>query len=81
MLTFDEFLEANGERLLMEARNRCSAHSPLSKPLHDRLVQLLRVYILVGGMPEVVDKWVETKDFLKCQDSVNIHTEHPVLTL
>lgn len=67
-MTFDEFLEANGEILLMEARNRCSANSPLSKPLHDRLVQLLRVYILVGGMPEVVDKWVETKDFLKCQE-------------
>ena len=67
-MTFDEFLEAAGETLLMDARNRCSAKAPLPQPLHDRLVQLFRIYILVGGMPEVVDKWVETNDFLKCQE-------------
>ena len=67
-MTFDEFLEAAGETLLMEARNRCSAKAPLPQPLHDRLVQMFRIYILVGGMPEVVDKWVETNNFLKCQE-------------
>ncbi len=68
-MTFDEFLEATGEILLMEARNRCSAVSPLPKPLHERLIQMFRVYILVGGMPEVVAKWVSTNDFIKCQET------------
>ena len=67
-MTFDEFLKANGEQLLMEARNQASALTPLSEPLHDKLVKLLRTYMLVGGMPEVVGKWVNTHDFLQCQE-------------
>ena len=67
-MTFDEFLLANGENLLMEARNQASATSPLPEPLHDKLVQLLRTFMLVGGMPESVVKWVETHDYLQCQE-------------
>lgn len=67
-MTFDEFLMANGENLLMEARNQASATSPLPEPLHDKLVQLVRTFMLVGGMPESVAKWVETNDYLQCQE-------------
>ena len=61
-MTFDEFLLANDERLLMEARNQASPASPLPTPLHDKLTSLLRTFMLVGGMPESVVKWVETHD-------------------
>ena len=67
-MTFDEFLLANGENLLMEARDQARATSPLPEPLHDKLVQLLRTFMLVGGMPESVVKWVETHDYLQCQE-------------
>ncbi|MBR4197429.1 MAG: ATP-binding protein [Bacteroidales bacterium] len=67
-MTFDEFLMANGENLLMEARNEASATSPLPAPLHEKLVQLLRTFILVGGMPESVARWIETTDYLQCQE-------------
>ncbi|NDV59695.1 ATP-binding protein [Bacteroides sp. 519] len=67
-MTFDEFLKANGEHLLMEVRNQASPVNPISEPLHDKLVKLLRAYMLVGGMPEVVSKWVDTHDFLQCQE-------------
>ena len=67
-MTFDEFLLANGENLLMVARDQASATSPLPEPLHDKLVQLLRTFMLVGGMPESVVKWVETHDYLQCQE-------------
>ena len=67
-MTFDEFLLANGERLLMEARNQASPASPLPTPLHDKLTSLLRTFMLVGGMPESVVKWVETHDYLQCQE-------------
>ncbi|MCM1067085.1 MAG: ATP-binding protein [Muribaculaceae bacterium] len=67
-MTFDEFLIANGEQLLLNIRNTSSVARPLPEPLHLRLVELLRAYILVGGMPEVVDKWVETHDYLKCSE-------------
>ncbi|MBR2254149.1 MAG: AAA family ATPase [Prevotella sp.] len=67
-MTFDEFLMANGEQLLMDARNEASASEPLPQPLYDKLVGLMRTYILVGGMPEAVAKWVETRDYLACQE-------------
>lgn len=67
-MTFDEFLTANGEQLLLDARNKASAASPLSTPLYDKIVSLYRTYMLVGGMPEAVSKWVETHDYLKCQE-------------
>lgn len=60
---FDEFLEANGERLLMDARDQATPALPLSTPLHNKLVDLVRTYLLVGGMPEVVAKWATTHDF------------------
>ena len=67
-MTFDEFLMANGETLLLEARNHASPASPLPTPLHDKLTSLIRTFMLVGGMPEAVAKWVETHDFLQCQE-------------
>lgn len=66
-MTFDEFLSANSGQLLMQARDK-SAGTPLAQVLHDKLVGLLRTYMLVGGMPEVVAKWVETKDYIQCQE-------------
>ena len=58
-MTFDEFLRACGETLLLEARNSATAEAPLPLPLY---------YMLVGGMPEVVAKWVATRDYLACQE-------------
>lgn len=67
-MTFDEFLKANGEDLLLQERNQATISNPLSEPLHNKLVNLFRIYILVGGMPAVVSKWVSTHDFLQCQE-------------
>lgn len=67
-MSFDEFLEADGETLLLEARNQASPTSPLPTPLHDKLTSLIRTFMLIGGMPESVAKWVETHDYLQCQE-------------
>lgn len=67
-MTFDEFLLANGGHLLLEARNQATLTQPLPEPLHLKLIELFRTYILVGGMPEVVAKWVDKHDYLACQE-------------
>ena len=67
-MTFDEFLRACSETLLLEARNSATAEAPLPLPLYEKLVGLFRSYMLVGGMPEVVAKWVATRDYLACQE-------------
>ena len=67
-MTFDEFLLANGEQLLLEARGQANIDAPLPAPLHEKLIGLMRTFMLVGGMPESVVKWVQTHDFLQCQE-------------
>ena len=67
-MTFDEFLLANGEDILLEQRQNASPSNPLPDILHEKLVGLLRSFMLVGGMPEAVAKWVETHDYLQCQE-------------
>lgn len=67
-MTFDEFLQANGEQLLIEARNHCSPDAILPEALYDKIVGLFRTYMLVGGMPEAVARWISTHDFLQCQE-------------
>lgn len=67
-MTFDEYLEANGETLLLDIKCKASPEQPLSEPLHDKLTALVRSYFLVGGMPEVVAKWVDTHDYIQCQE-------------
>jgi hypothetical protein len=67
-MTFDEFLMANGEDLLIETRDNATSATPLPTPLHNKLVNYMRTYMLVGGMPEVVAKWAETHDYLQCQE-------------
>lgn len=67
-MSFDEFLMANGEDLLLKERNKASFELGLPETLHNKFVSLFRTYLLVGGMPEVVDKWVETHDYIQCQE-------------
>ena len=67
-MSFDEFLLANGEQLLLDARGQANFDAPLPAPLHEKLIGLMRTFMLVGGMPESVVKWVQTHDFLQCQE-------------
>ena len=66
-MTFDEFLTANGMTALLAQRRAAAVEAPLLQPLHEKLVEYLRTYLLVGGMPEAVAQWVETHDYLRCQ--------------
>ena len=67
-MTFDEFLLANGQQLLIEVRNQSSSKNPLPDALHDKMVEYFRTYMIVGGMPEAVSSRVESHDFIKCQE-------------
>lgn len=70
-MTFDEFLWANGEERLMALRDQATYSSPLPEVFHNKLVDFFRMYMLVGGFPEVVMKWVETGDYHACQVTLN----------
>ncbi|MFI4937369.1 MAG: ATP-binding protein [Candidatus Berkiellales bacterium] len=65
-MSFMEFLAAIKQNLLIEAIMSHSVHEQLSEPIHQKLLEYLGVYMIVGGMPEVVNAWVETKDIIEC---------------
>jgi len=64
-MTFLEFLDAMGEsryrKLLQDIKNP----NPLTGAFHSHLIDLLRRYFMVGGMPEPVQHFSETGNFLE----------------
>ncbi len=65
-LSFFEFLHAAKKDMLCEAI--CNGQWDVLAPFHEELLALLRNYLFVGGMPEVVKKWVETNDFFEARE-------------
>ncbi|MGV8138447.1 MAG: ATP-binding protein [Mangrovibacterium sp.] len=65
--SFEEFLQAQGLGALVEEKNNASVEKPLPLALHRRLTDLLRTFLLVGGMPESVRIWIEKTDYLQCR--------------
>lgn len=65
--SFDEFLLANGEELLQNAKRKASPENPLAEPLHNKLLEYLKRFLIIGGMPEVVAHYVQGKNLNDCQ--------------
>ena len=64
-MDMEEFMIACGESALVEQIKKCFAEDkPLPSALHDAAMQLYRQYLIVGGMPECVMQFVETKDYI-----------------
>ncbi len=65
-LDFEEFLWAMGNDTLMPFLKDCFlAHSPLGNVLHRKAMDYFRQYLLVGGMPQAVQEYIESRDFVK----------------
>jgi predicted AAA+ superfamily ATPase len=61
-LDFEEFLWANGisEQVIDLLQNSLEQCSPVPEPIHNRMRELLLQYTVIGGMPEVVQRFVDT---------------------
>ena len=62
-MTFAEYLIAAGHDLLARALPTLSAPYAASAPVHDKILGELRKYLLVGGMPEAVYRFLENGSF------------------
>ncbi len=65
-MSFHEFAEALGERSLLDLLAGADADQPLEEPFHRRLVDYVRTYQLVGGMPAIVEAYVTYRDLNRC---------------
>lgn len=64
-MDMEEFLLALGEEELVGRIKKCFAENvSLPSALHDKAMALYRQYIVVGGMPECVEQFVNTKDYI-----------------
>lgn len=57
-LTFEEFLKAKNENKLLEIYHTV----PLKEFAHSKLLNLFHQYTLIGGMPEIIQKYINNED-------------------
>jgi uncharacterized protein len=69
--SFLEFLEANGNLLLWEAVKKSNLQNRLDEVIHNKVIDLLKLFLIIGGMPESVATYMREKDILKCQTVLN----------
>lgn len=69
-LDFEEFLWANGydDSLNKELLNNMIEQSPISVVTFEKLNKLFIDYVILGGMPEVVSKYIESSSFSKTRE-------------
>lgn len=62
-MDMEEFMLALGEEsLVKQIRNSFDTDTPLPSALHDAAMNIYRQYLVVGGMPECVMQYVQTRD-------------------
>ncbi len=65
-MDFEEFCWAMGDEALMPLVRGCfEARKPMGQALHRKAMDLFRQYLLVGGMPQAVAAYAESRDFEK----------------
>ncbi len=63
-MDFEEFLWALGEDSLMQFVEDCFVKKQaVGAALHRKLMDYLRLYMIVGGMPQAVNEYVESREF------------------
>lgn len=72
-LDFEEFLYANGMHTsaIAALRKKFENLESLDEPLHNKLMDLFRKYLLVGGMPDAVNTYLAEKNIRLVRDIQN----------
>lgn len=74
-MDMEEFMLALGENDLVEQiKESFRTDTPMPSALHEAAMQLYRQYLVVGGMPECVVQFAETKDYILIR-----HTQDTIL--
>lgn len=71
-MDFEEFLIANGNKGLIDEIYKCyNSNIPMDSMLHEKALDLYRLYLCIGGMPEAIKNLLNNnKDILKFDKSI-----------
>jgi predicted AAA+ superfamily ATPase len=63
-LDFEEFISCIGisDEVIESIRKAWTDHSAVDGLIHEKMMELFRLYLVVGGMPAVVDKYLESNN-------------------
>jgi len=67
-LSFAEYLEASGNEKLRHHLQKVHIGDAIEEVVHKRLIELLREYFALGGMPAVIAEYLESQSPLRCQE-------------
>lgn len=69
-LDFEEFLSATGvsDLTISILRSKFQKKESLDESTHNKIMDLLRKYLLVGGMPEAVNIYLETRNIQRVRE-------------
>ena len=70
-LSFNEFLLAFGENNLVNIKQKAFSHKPLTETVHNKLLEYLRKFLILGGMPEVILNYLRTKDLSESRQIIS----------
>lgn len=69
--SFSEFLDASGSQQLRQYLLSFKIGDKIEDVIHKKLLELLRLYLILGGMPAVLKEYFNSKDLLICQHLQN----------
>ena len=63
-MDFEEFCMANevGEHVMGHLKECYEKQQPVDRLIHDKMMELFRLYMIVGGMPAVVQRYIDTNN-------------------
>ena len=68
-MSFDEFLLNSGNELLIKEIQKCyNTNSPMTNTLHNQAMELYYDYLTIGGMPEVVNEFIQSNSLVSAID-------------
>lgn len=72
-LDFEEFLYANGmnEFFISSMRKKFERSEALDESMHNKMMELFRKFLLVGGLPDAVNAYLQTKNIQAVREIQN----------
>ena len=73
-LDFEEFISCIGinDQIIDSLRNAWEDRTPVDDFIHSKMMELFRLYLVVGGMPAVVSKYIDTNNL---QEVMNVQQD------
>ena len=71
-MTFDEFLMNSNQMLFDAVRNAYERRQPLERQIHELAMEHVYKYLLMGGMPEAVDAYIDSGSLLESREILKV---------